>query len=145
MTRSLFWGGENIYMKPNRLFPMKAGNVTVQDLHSPRLSSCFATTPGCQRGGDNDLSCPDASFSRSPASQPAVTAINHEACHSDILISAIFLILLRYYSGWWYLLLDAMFLPPNDLHVGALSLLIIPLISPANACVSQSRSWPDLI
>lgn len=122
---------------------MKAGNVTVQHLHLPQLSSCFATAPGCRSGGD-DLSCPDTSFSRSPASQPAVTAINHEGCHltSSILpfscTSA-----LRQYSRW-LLSLDAKFLPPNELHVEALSPFILPLISPANACVSQSRSWPDL-
>lgn len=63
----------NIQLKPNRLFSVKAGNVTVQNPCSPPLIFYFATM-SVRQGEDVMISfVPMLLFSWSPASHPAVT------------------------------------------------------------------------
>lgn len=89
----------------------------------------------------DDLGCPDAPFFLFSSLDPAVTVINHHRCHFVIHI------LTFESSGTLRMVspLDPMFPPLNELLCEALSPLILPLISPANACVSESRSYQNLL
>lgn len=114
-------------------------NVPVKQGLAQILISYFVTRSGRQRRGDEMISVvPMLLF---PGLQPLIQLwlINHWGCHSDILILAFFLhssiqMLLR-----TVVVLNPMFRPPNELHGEYFSSLILPLISPANVCVSQSE------